>query len=103
MIFPRSRHQGWAIHHAHGAKLGNWRLKESVMDTRRVIIPPSCLAGMLQIPPAAYALVIFAHGSGSSRVSPRNMAVASALNKCGIATLLFDLLTAAEERDRANV
>jgi pimeloyl-ACP methyl ester carboxylesterase len=73
------------------------------MDTRQVVIPPCGLAGTLQIPEAAYALVVFAHGSGSSRLSPRNMAVAGALNKRGIATLLFDLLTAAEERNRANV
>jgi len=48
-------------------------------------------------------MVVFAHGSGSSRYSPRNRYVASVLNKVGIATLLFDLLTTEEERDRANV
>jgi putative phosphoribosyl transferase len=47
--------------------------------------------------------VIFAHGSGSSRFSSRNRAVAAALNDRGIGTLLFDLLTAQEEADRANV
>jgi len=57
----------------------------------------------LRIPKNAYALVVFAHGSGSSRLSPRNVAVARALNDRGIATLLFDLLTPAEEIDRANV
>jgi pimeloyl-ACP methyl ester carboxylesterase len=57
----------------------------------------------LQVPHGAYALVAFAHGSGSSRFSPRNRAVASALNAHSIATLLFDLLTPAEEADRANV
>ena len=46
---------------------------------------------------------MFAHGSGSSRFSPRNTAVAEALNEEGIATLLFDLLTMEEEADRANV
>jgi putative phosphoribosyl transferase len=46
---------------------------------------------------------VFAHGSGSSRFSPRNMAVADALNAKGIATLLFDLLTPEEESDRTNV
>ena len=55
------------------------------------------------MPKNAYALVAFAHGSGSSRLSPRNMVVARALNDRGIATLLFDLLTPAEEADRANV
>jgi len=71
--------------------------------SRDVRIPPVGLAGSLQIPKNAYALVAFAHGSGSSRLSPRNMAVASALNDRGIATLLFDLLTPVEEADRANV
>ncbi|WP_405406820.1 phosphoribosyltransferase family protein [Streptomyces sp. NBC_01104] len=49
------------------------------------------------------ALVVFAHGSGSSRHSPRNRAVAATLNRAGLGTLLFDLLTPAEEADRANV
>ena len=47
--------------------------------------------------------VVFAHGSGSSRRSPRNVAVAGELTRAGIGTLLFDLLTEEEERDRANV
>lgn len=47
--------------------------------------------------------MIFAHGSGSSRLSPRNRAVAAALCQKGFATLLFDLLTEQEARDRANV
>lgn len=49
------------------------------------------------------ALVVFAHGSGSSRHSPRNRSVAAALHRAGLGTLLFDLLTPAEEADRANV
>ena len=72
-------------------------------ESRDVQIPPIGLAGILQIPKNAYALVAFAHGSGSSRLSPRNTIVARALNDRGIATLLFDLLTSAEEADRANV
>ena len=72
-------------------------------EIRDVRIPPIGLAGTLQVPKGAYALVAFAHGSGSSRLSPRNRAVASAFNTQGIATLLFDLLTPAEEADRANV
>jgi putative phosphoribosyl transferase len=72
-------------------------------ESRDVRIPPIGLAGILQIPKNAYALVAFAHGSGSSRLSPRNTIVARALNDRGIATLLFDLLTSAEEADRANV
>jgi pimeloyl-ACP methyl ester carboxylesterase len=57
----------------------------------------------LNLPSAPRALVVFAHGSGSSRLSPRNMLVAKGLNEHGMATLLFDLLTRAEESDRANV
>jgi putative phosphoribosyl transferase len=74
-----------------------------VRENRDVRIPPLGLAGILQIPMKAYALVVFAHGSGSSRLSPRNTSVAASLNDWGIATLLFDLLTPAEEADRANV
>ena len=62
-----------------------------------VLIPPIGLPGILHVPKEAYALVAFAHGSGSSRLSPRNQAVASAFNARGIATLLFDLLTPPEE------
>jgi len=70
---------------------------------REVVIDPLRLAGDLRIPADATALVVFAHGSGSSRLSPRNTAVARTLNQQGIATLLFDLLTHDEELDRANV
>jgi putative phosphoribosyl transferase len=56
------------------------------------------LQGNLAIPRAAEALVIFAHGSGSSRHSPRNRSVADTLNHAGLATLLFDLLTPDEEQ-----
>lgn len=55
------------------------------------------LKGDLSIPSQASALVIFAHGSGSSRHSPRNQFVAKQFNKAGLATLLFDLLTEEEE------
>jgi putative phosphoribosyl transferase len=61
------------------------------------------LAGHLREPEAGYGLVIFAHGSGSSRHSPRNQSVAAALNDAGLGTLLFDLLTPDEEHDRARV
>lgn len=70
---------------------------------REVVIEPLHLTGDLCVPPDASALVVFAHGSGSSRLSPRNRAVAEALNEQGVATLLFDLLTPDEELDRANV
>jgi dienelactone hydrolase len=55
------------------------------------------LEGMLSIPKDAKAIVIFAHGSGSSRLSPRNNYVARELQKRGLATLLFDLLTREED------
>jgi putative phosphoribosyl transferase len=61
------------------------------------------LPGDLTIPPGAPGVVLFAHGSGSSRHSVRNRWVASRLNAAGLATLLFDLLSPAEEPDRANV
>ena len=73
------------------------------VNVREVRIPPIDLPGTLVVPRGSDALVIFAHGSGSSRFSPRNIAVAEALNRRGIATLLFDLLTPSEEADRANV
>src|SRR5207253_9708638 len=55
------------------------------------------LSGNLTIPKNAVALVLFAHGSGSSRHSPRNQFVARTLNNAGLGTLLFDLLTPEEE------
>jgi len=61
------------------------------------------LAGYLTVPEQAAGIVVFAHGSGSSRHSPRNRYVASIFNAAGLGTLLFDLLTPEEERDRANV
>jgi pimeloyl-ACP methyl ester carboxylesterase len=61
------------------------------------------LPGTLAIPPEACGAVIFAHGSGSSRLSRRNQAVAAALVDYGCATLLFDLLTPEEATDRRNV
>lgn len=61
------------------------------------------LPAILVIPAEATGLVIFAHGSGSGRLSPRNTYVAMRLRADGIATLLLDLLTPAEERDRRNV
>jgi len=72
---------------------------------KEVVIPAERrqLPGRLTIPSAATGLVVFAHGSGSGRNSPRNQAVARALNDAGLGTLLFDLLSPEEEADRANV
>jgi len=67
--------------------------------------PGLVLSGDLTVPWGAHGrgVVAFAHGSGSSRLSPRNRQVAGALNEAGFATLLFDLLIPREEADRANV
>lgn len=65
--------------------------------------PRVLLEGDLHIPEDARGLVLFAHGAGSSRHSPRNQRVAAMLNQSGLATLLFDLLTPHEAGDRANV
>jgi putative phosphoribosyl transferase len=61
------------------------------------------LPGTLTVPANAQGVVVFVHGSGSGRNSPRNRYVASVLQEAGLGTLLFDLLTPEEESDRANV
>lgn len=61
------------------------------------------LPGMLTIPDRPAGLILFAHGSGSGRNSPRNQSVAASLNRAGLGTLLADLLTVDEEGDRARV
>lgn len=68
-----------------------------------ILLGREALPGDLALPPDPRGLIIFAHGSGSSRFSPRNRHVAEALNAAGYATLLFDLLTEEEARDRRNV
>src|SRR4051794_9013255 len=71
----------------------------SVDATGEIEIPagPATLDGSLIVPASATVLVLFVHGSGSSRHSPRNQFVARTLNEAGLATLLFDLLTPEEE------
>jgi dienelactone hydrolase len=72
--------------------------KEAAREERVVVVlAPQALPGFLAVPRQARGLVIFAHGSGSSRLSPRNRLVARAIREAGLATLLFDLLTAEEE------
>ena len=73
-------------------------------EEKRVKIPADSvkLEGILTIPKDALSLVIFAHGSGSSRLSPRNRLVAGILQKAGMGTLLFDLLTAQEDKVYEN-
>jgi putative phosphoribosyl transferase len=68
-----------------------------------VVVGAHHLPGILSGPDRPLGVVVFAHGSGSSRLSPRNLAIARVLNDRGFMTLLFDLLTLEEERDRANV
>jgi hypothetical protein len=72
---------------------------ETTMTTTAVVVPigGAWLEGDLGMPPGARGLIVFAHGSGSSRQSPRNRAVARAFERRGLATLLIDLLTPEEE------
>lgn len=72
-------------------------------NTIDVRISPVGLDGILDLPRPADGIVLFAHGSGSGRFSPRNNYVAAALRSAGLATLLFDLLTEEEAADRRNV
>ncbi|MEE1820432.1 phosphoribosyltransferase family protein [Streptomyces sp. SP18ES09] len=75
-----------------------------VQDTDvRIPVGGVALGGRLAVPEGADGVVLFAHGSGSSRHSPRNRAVAAALNRAGLGTLLLDLLTETEATDRAHV
>ena len=75
----------------------------SPIAIEEVQVGPSALPGTLLWPPRAGGLVVFAHGSGSSRSSPRNRFVAQVLHQHGLATLLFDLLSEDEAADRRNV
>jgi putative phosphoribosyl transferase len=69
----------------------------------RIRLSPRGLEGLLASPENSRGLVVFAHGSGSGRFSPRNTWVARQLQRAGFATLLFDLLTEDESRERRNV
>ncbi len=71
------------------------------MNTVKIPTGSVELSGELILPSAASGIVLFAHGSGSSRFSPRNTFVANVLQQQGIGTLLFDLLTRAEDQDYA--
>ncbi|MCD6727885.1 MAG: dienelactone hydrolase family protein [Solirubrobacteraceae bacterium] len=76
---------------------------QPVTKAVRIPVGDAELEGDLTVPDGALGIVIFAHGSGSSRHSPRNRQVAAALQRAGLATLLLDLLTPEEEHDRRNV
>jgi putative phosphoribosyl transferase len=80
-----------------GGRVGSLAVSESVS----IPVGHVVLGGHLEIPKGAGGLVLFAHGSGSSRHSPRNQFVASVLREAGNGTLLFDLLTTAEEKEDA--
>ncbi len=71
-------------------------------DDVRILADATHLDGILHVPSHARGIVVFAHGSGSSRHSPRNQFVANELHEAGIATLLMDLLTPHEDRDFAR-
>ena len=77
---------------------------ESVVQIERhaITVPPVGLEGILALPVRSRAVIIFAHGSGSSRLSPRNTYVATALNQAGLATVLFDLLQLCKESVRCG-
>ena len=83
--------------------VGGIDLSQTREQTVEVAEADMRLPGDLRLPPSPAGLVIFAHGSGSSRLSPRNVQVAAALNGARLATLLFDLLTEDEASDRRNV
>src|SRR5947208_10045000 len=76
----------------HGAQTATARARDVQISSGKVI-----LQGDLSIPAGAQGVVLFAHGSGSSRHSPRNQFVARAIREAGTGTLLFDLLTRQEE------
>jgi putative phosphoribosyl transferase len=93
-----------ASHAASAAAPAVLRRGSTVLDDEVDLdIGPVRLGGHLRVPEGACGVVVFAHGSGSSRHSRRNQLVASALDDAGLATLLFDLLSPVEEHDRANV
>jgi putative phosphoribosyl transferase len=76
---------------------------ESPLSSREVQLPGVGITGEVTVPPRASGIVVFAHGSGSSRFSPRNRQVAAALHGRGLATILLDLLRPDEEGTRDNV
>jgi dienelactone hydrolase len=76
--------------------------RNTTEQTIRISLSDGALEGNLTLPESAQAVVLFAHGSGSSRFSPRNRFVAEVLHDAGLATLLVDLLTHKEERVDVN-
>jgi dienelactone hydrolase len=103
-VLRREDHRHFVFDHR---RISEGRVEDLVSGRRAetVAIPADdvVLRGTVAMPPDARGLVIFAHGSGSGRLSPRNRAVADGLNRVGLATLLFDLLTDDEADDRRLV
>jgi dienelactone hydrolase len=80
-------------------RTGRTQIRQTAVEIRAHSVS---LHGTLSLPVGADAIVVFAHGSGSSRLSPRNVFVARALQESGLGTLLFDLLTSAEDEAYGN-
>jgi putative phosphoribosyl transferase len=87
----------------HDAQEDAMKAAQRGMESLPVQVGDAGLQGELTLPARTGAIVVFAHGSGSSRHSPRNRHVASVLHDQGLGTLLFDLLSDAEAADRRNV
>jgi putative phosphoribosyl transferase len=99
-LLERAHRQHAALHPPHPVDTA----PRSPFDADVVVtLGPHALPGHLTVPAQAVGVVVFAHGSGSSRHSPRNQFVAEHLNRAGLATLTFDLLTDVEAGDRRNV
>lgn len=94
---------GCGVAHTTPEATGIRPMRPPQLRTLSVTLPPHNGAGLLGLPATpASGIVLFAHGSGSSRLSPRDALVAEALQHAGIATLLLDLLTEEEASRRAN-
>jgi putative phosphoribosyl transferase len=96
----RGQQDGEAVRKSPAEKRGASGIADPEVWVQAGAVP---LEGSLALPQEPTGIVVFAHGSGSSRHSSRNRFVAEALNRAGLATLLFDLLTMEEEHHRANV
>lgn len=96
--FPASDAPGWTQRKEESGMIpGKKSQKEGIETEVSMEVGRVVLEGILELPERAHAVVLFAHGSGSSRHSPRNQCVARVLRSAGIGTLLFDLLTREEE------
>ena len=94
----------YSLHSRDVGIAGTWAMTSTKCRTVSMTLPPFGAEGLLGLPATSpTGIVLFAHGSGSGRFSPRNTFVAQALQFAGFATLLFDLLTEDEAADRANV